>query len=354
MSTLSQRRDSNRVAVQLTHAGKPVNVVFTAGRSPASIVLSDGKQVEAVCIRCENQPCSTYSAGELQLCSQPDFPLDQNSNVCPTSAITFSASGLPSIDSDHCIGCGLCAVRCPVGAIGLRDGIAQVAVSPRSGWTLAADPSGKVARSELQRFTGVARIGSIFAPNAANVGRFLERLNSASQRSDTQFPNLFARNLLIANGISTAMRRRGDVNVRMDLLMESPTGEIAVGEVESDGDAMIDTPRNIIDDAAVAISRLGVKRERLGALIVGFRLPNQRSEYWQLLVDVQDVTSLKVETITVGALVAALWLRKQLRLLDDARYFTGTSRQIRKAAEADLGLVLTLPRGFGALYESEK
>jgi hypothetical protein len=140
----------------------------------------------------------------------------------------------------------------------------------------------------------------------------------------------------------------------MDLLMETRTGAIAVGEVESNGDAMIDTPRNIIDNAAVAVSRLGAQRARLSALIVGFRLPNQRSEYWQLLVDVQDVTSLKVETITVGALVAALWSRKQLRLLDDARYFTGTSRQIRQAAEADLGLSLNLPRGFGALFESEK
>jgi Fe-S-cluster-containing hydrogenase component 2 len=354
MSTLSQRRDSNRVAVQLTHSGRPVNVVSAASGSPASIILSDNTKVDSVCIRCEGHPCSAYAPGELQLHSRPDFPLDQNANVCPASAITISDAGLPSVDIDQCFGCGLCAVRCPVGAISLRDGIAQVSTSARPGWTVTADPTGQISRRELQRFTGVPRVGNISTPNVANLGRFLKKLDMASRQSDSQFPNLLARNLLIANGISVAMRRRGDVNVRMDLLMETRTGAIAVGEVESNGDAMIDTPRNIIDNAAVAVSRLGAQRARLSALIVGFRLPNQRSEYWQLLVDVQDVTSLKVETITVGALVAALWSRKQLRLLDDARYFTGTSRQIRQAAEADLGLSLNLPRGFGALFESEK
>ena len=56
------------------------------------------------------------------------FPSDPSRDVCPTDAINWDAAGeMPTIEAESCIGCGLCAVRCPYGAISLSpDGIAVV------------------------------------------------------------------------------------------------------------------------------------------------------------------------------------------------------------------------------------
>jgi len=53
--------------------------------------------------------------------------VDVNDNVCPTSAISWDKESLtPSINEKQCINCGLCASRCPVGAIYLTSKCAVV------------------------------------------------------------------------------------------------------------------------------------------------------------------------------------------------------------------------------------
>src|SRR5439155_5627282 len=87
----------------------------------------------------------------------------------------------------------------------------------------------------------------------------------------TQFPNHLSRNLLMAVGIPTAMRRRGDVNLRMDLVLRN-----GVAEVEYMRQALLDSPRNVLDNVAVVVSRYGMPMAHFVPLIVSIGLPNQR------------------------------------------------------------------------------
>lgn len=64
-------------------------------------VVSDeprGIHVPMMCRHCEDAPCVA---------------------VCPTNAMSQSASGAVALDYSRCIGCRVCAQACPFGAIGL-------------------------------------------------------------------------------------------------------------------------------------------------------------------------------------------------------------------------------------------
>ncbi|NJK95601.1 MAG: 4Fe-4S binding protein [Bacteroidetes bacterium] len=41
--------------------------------------------------------------------------------VCPVGAITQDGFGLPVIDEEKCIECGLCKISCPLKAVLLQD-----------------------------------------------------------------------------------------------------------------------------------------------------------------------------------------------------------------------------------------
>ena len=63
--------------------------------SGISIWEHDGRYLPVVCQHCNSSPCS---------------------EVCPVSAIE-SKDGVIYLDKESCIGCGLCAMACPFGAI---------------------------------------------------------------------------------------------------------------------------------------------------------------------------------------------------------------------------------------------
>ena len=54
-----------------------------------------------------------YSLIVCNQCSEPSC-----AEVCPTGAITKNkTSGIINIDSEKCVGCGLCTLACPYGGI---------------------------------------------------------------------------------------------------------------------------------------------------------------------------------------------------------------------------------------------
>lgn len=62
----------------------------------------DGQYIPIVCQHCASAPCK---------------------EVCPVSAISHLDDGTVYLDEDTCIGCGLCAIACPFGAI-VMDNVA--------------------------------------------------------------------------------------------------------------------------------------------------------------------------------------------------------------------------------------
>ena len=78
--------------------------------------------------------CMKFVDAEISCGDFSDFSYERNLNVCPVEAIRWNFDKeLPEIDDHSCIGCGLCAVRCPAGAI-YKSGDQMKIAEPSSGY----------------------------------------------------------------------------------------------------------------------------------------------------------------------------------------------------------------------------
>ncbi len=264
---------------------------------PTSVVLADGRSGTGSCLGCGNAPCMEKDASELALFGTLEaFPGDPSPNVCPTWAIRWNAQhSTASIVATDCIGCGLCVSRCPYGAISLSNGMtACVEIGDPDGLIVTGANKGDHSQPELS-----GQIASLNAPAAANLPAAITSL----QDSKT---TLLVRNLLNEVGLNARTRRRGDTNVRVDAVGFSRSKRPFVAEIET-GNGVLDSPRALLEDVAVLHSRYGYAVDEIDPVSIILSFPNVRSEYYQVIRDIEKVLGLRCRTITVGALVALLW-----------------------------------------------
>ena len=114
-------------------------------------------------------------------------------------------------------------------------------------------------------------------------------------------------------GLSTYLTRQGDVNLRMDGLGKSDESYLVI-EIELNAD--LDAPRDILDDVAVFSSRYNIPKESIYGLIVLAELPNKRTEYWELIRDIEKVVDLKIFNVPLAALLTLFWSEKPLNYKD--------------------------------------
>ncbi len=335
---------------------KPTSIIWPGDGKPATIALSDGKEVMGSCIRCLNPPCMEFAPEELIASQFKDFPLDQNTAVCPTSAITWpQQSESPIIDNSLCILCGLCVSRCPTRAIGLNDEGAFINDAPNHGFILSKQQDENTFRTTIALFENVREIGSYLIEDDHKIALVGKKMEEVAKTQPSQFPNLLVRNLLIATGIQAAMRRRGDNNIRMDMVLELPHKAVGVAEIEL-GVGVLDAPRNILDDIAVLASRYNYKAETIIPLITSLYLPNLRSEYWSFIKDVKETLGIKINSITVGALILLVWNRKKINLQNgNELYIDVDDGSLTNKLQAFLGRSLkTSAQGCAGILVSEK
>jgi ferredoxin len=278
---------------------------------PAQLSFSGGISTEATCVYCVDAPCVNYQIEEVRAAALPDFPADRNTAVCATSALTRPGEvGAPTVDPEACVSCGVCASRCPVGAIFLSP--TAVVNDVASEIFVEADLNADAYRLLRNMFAGARREGVLLEETAVVVDQMQVRLERVCRNVDDRFPNHLARNMLTAVGVWSAMRRRGDNAVRMDLLFRLPESGKGVAEVEFGGEAVLDAPRDILDDIAVMVSRRGWDKKETAALIVCDVLPNKRSEYWEIIQDINAVLGVRIGTVTILALALLIWNRQML------------------------------------------
>lgn len=340
-----QRRSPAKI---LAEGNEPVAIEWGEGGEFANIIYSNGQQGIGSCVRCPSPPCMEFREGELEPIALPSFPFDRESRVCPTSAIRWPMDSVaPEVLPDLCILCGICVSRCPVKAIALTDSGAVINDEMDSHWVETDElASMRLAEDLFSRFDACEESGVFRSESEASVERFGKSLAAAIRVEGSQFPNLLARNLLIALGVPATMRRRGDTNMRIDLALSPGDGSVGVGEVEL-GEAVMGAPRDLLDDVAVLVSRYNVERDNIIPIVVTEALPNSRVEYWQVVSDIQDALDISIRTLTIGAMIVILWARTKLTLSPQtAFYLDANGKSLIPHIEKVLGRRL-LAKGVG-------
>ena len=162
------------------------SVEFSAG-ARTSVVLADGRQGLGSCVGCGTAPCMEKQASELTLPGAIEaYPGDPSLEVCPTRALEWDTKARAvTVLTDACIGCGLCASRCPYGAISLAGGsVAEVAMD---------DPDGLVTLGVTEATHPSPQLHGAIASTTAPAAEGLPA--SISKLSDTKSA-LLVRNLL--------------------------------------------------------------------------------------------------------------------------------------------------------------
>ncbi|HDR7314285.1 4Fe-4S binding protein [Heyndrickxia sporothermodurans] len=347
----------------------PKKIIYKQNQ-PANIIFENGEGINGSCLHCPDTPCLKYQEEELKNTSFPLFPQDTSLNVCPTEAITLDVvSGSPTVDPDRCIACGLCASRCPSGAIYFETIERPISLSRKIKETVATvntAPNKYVREVEQQSQEETLKIiesNKLLLESLPKEGAFIEESDEVFKqvynkiihiKVDSQFPNILTRNLLIQLGISCSIRRKGDVNLRMDGVLGHPGISAGVLEVELAPIGILDSPRNMLDNIAVLNSRYGNEPKTLTPLVVSMSLPNSRTEYYRVINDINKVLDIKINTLTIAALFILVWNNKLIDFSTTDFYVDSEQLSIRENMINIVGRELNLSEGFFSILEPEK
>ncbi len=282
--------------------------------SPAVIHLAGGEKHESTCIGCPDTPCFSLTRDKFTVTMIDGFSSAVHGGVCATEAIVISSeTGIPEIDADRCVFCGICADRCPVGAIYIDDGCGAT-ISTGESELFESVPGVDVQRYEetLREFKDATRVGPYVHESNLFLQKVGERVSALCAELDGDVAGVLVRNLLISSGFTAATRRKGNTHLRMDLLFEKGSEIQGLAEIEFSDSQTLDISRDILDSVAVASSRYGVDRTALFLAGIFLKFPNRRTDYWEILRDINAVLSLRVGTISLMALMLLVWNRSEL------------------------------------------
>lgn len=136
---------------------------------------------------------------------------------------------------------------------------------------------------------------------------------------------------LIFSGLNSNVYfpRKGDNNERFDAIISFENYK-AVAEIEIPSSEILDAPRNLLDDYAVLKSRKGENEEDIIPLVICWDLPNKRTDYWNVITDVNNVLGIKIKTISILALALHYWTNTVLALDTDDFYLCSNNSTMSK------------------------
>lgn len=312
LEKLKQVRDTGPKRILVP--GSVPNIILYGAGQPNIVKFRDGSSAVSCCLGCKDRPCYCYSMKELSQSPMDGFPIDKLRQVCPSDAIVPDGpEGLPIMRPNSCIMCGICVTRCPTGAI---------FIDPEKGAEVQTKTNEKfIEVSQIQderiertrvAFVALKREG-IMLQESDHVVDIIARRSEQALAGSNRYPNILARNLLRTLGANAATRRIGITSMRMDIIQKTADGHLGLVEVEFGSGAILDVPRDILDDVAVMVARHGWSRGKFHTIIVTDAIPNRRSEYWRIIADFKKVFPwLRVLTISALALMLAVWRQRIL------------------------------------------
>jgi hypothetical protein len=116
-------------------------------------------------------------------------------------------------------------------------------------------------------------------------------------RNNNGLENHLIRNVFNSLGIKSKVRAIGNNDIRFDLIAQF-FGKIIVAEISINGSDILELPRAILDDFSVINSRYGIKSEQIIPVIVINKFPNKRSDFYEVLDDIRNITGIETRVIT--------------------------------------------------------
>lgn len=327
--------------------GKICSLTFHPEKE-TSILFQNGKRIKAGCINCINPKCMSLNDSDIECIEFPDIAHDTSKHLCPVNAIRSGAEQI-EIEDKTCIGCGLCVVSCPVGAIYLKDGKARISRAERRELDILSVNAADIQKQ--QRFLAendiVDKEGIIQKETECIIGEICDAIKRMSQGEQ----NILARNLLVKLGNRATLARQGNVYMRMDGFYSNKK-QFGVVEIETGAD-ILDVSRAILDDVAVVNVRYGIDKNKNHPLAIVLSLPNKRTDYWQVLKDIRDVVDMSIGTITFGALLILLWNNMEVHDFDQF-YINVDNSSIRSVVSSLVGRSINVGKGFCGVLENGK
>ena len=350
-------RTQNRTGLYIFRSTHP-RAIDQEYNHPARLLLN-GYWVSSFCLGCANPKCMYFSEEEISCHEFPDFAYDRNNSVCPFSAMSWDyEADVPHINHDACIKCGLCAIRCPMGALYSSNGRITVSRPYEAGrFIQKVQYNNAGIQCQQQQLTPIERIAwhHRFQKESDVV---LHSLYSSLSQIDgrSNIANLLVRNLLICLGYHCAVSRIGDVYTRTDAVYSGGYGRnYTLGAIEIEfGRDTLDASRGILDDIAVFHSRNNIDKNTNSALVVCLSFPNRRQGYLQVIKDIRQVLNLEIQTFSVGALFMFAWNSAQINLARKEFYVDFDSLSIREATNYRLGRAPEISDGYLGILEPEK
>lgn len=336
----------NRIEIYTYSASKVDEVRF--GKASNTLVL-DGEVVTSCCLNCANPRCMYISEEAIQCTEFSDIASSVDMHVCPSRAISVGEKNI-QIDDSLCSGCGLCARACPVAAIRIENGKAKVNTYIKDE-NIKKLPVNDIGIEEQEKFLEKCelskKIGIILYENDAIMKKIYKQIHLLPQ--DKQ--NIFVRNLLILLGNHATVARKGNVYMRLDGFYQNENG-YGVLEVETGSDTL-DVSRALLDDIAVLNSRHGISKEKNKPMAICLNLPNKRRDYWQVVKDIRNITGIKIQTLTIGALLIMLWNNIEVKKFEQF-YIDVDNTSIRSELQKLIGREVLLLLGNDGILENEK
>ena len=241
----------------------------------------------AVCLACPTKPCVTLTVNS--------FARD----TCPIGAITVNPLSGQAEISNTCIGCGICALACPVGAIEVSSsGVAIVNSGDNSGLPEVSSPS-----EFLKWLDQLSRVGSISQSEASDLG------NSISERLKPLKANVFypmVANYLRLLGFEATSSNVGDTSSRADVRIFADGGLVPV-EVKSYTEVQMINMKSVqqaLENKVLSARHDETgKQSSLASLVIGFDYPSQRALILEMIEHIYSAFGFKIGLVSINRLV---------------------------------------------------
>lgn len=286
--------------------------------------FDDDRISHGSCIACTNKTCMSYKAAEMHTPSFEAFPHNPSNRVCPVEAIAVNPEkGFAAIDTEACIGCGLCLHRCPVAAIqfDMKEGKCLINVDE----SILVQCNSAEQEYFLRDIKDIdRRINYTKVPVEAS-DSYLSKIHSTA-KGKPDVADIILRNYFINLGIPCNINIKGNNYMRTKFFAED--GEhILFGESNDENGDTLSLPRRIMDDFAVLTARHGLSRNKLVALAIINGLPNKRTDYYEVINDVKNILDFQIHTITYHILFILNIFNRKLTVSDFTKFIVNKEAQ---------------------------